>query len=97
MSTAVSTRNSGSLAVKAHSKPAQVTQLARWVLGNAKDIVPTGDSNGYGTLDTPMSGRTIRSEARSLERENLIRSKLLLIKRLLLLLQCFDLLLDSDL
>ena len=53
--------------------------------------------DGNGALDASMSGRAARSEPRSLQRENLIRSELLLIKCLLLLLQRFDLLLDGDL
>jgi len=57
--------------------------------------IVVGDGNG--ALDAPMSGRTARNEPRGLQRENLIRSELLLIKCLLLLLQRFDLLLDGDL
>ena len=97
VSAAMPTRNSSSLTVKAHTKPTKVAKLTHLVLDSAKDIVATGDANGNGALNTPMSQLTVRSEARGLERENLIRSKLLLIKCLLLLLQCFDLLLKGDL
>lgn len=94
VSAAVSARDPGGLTVKAHAKP---TKVAGLVLANAKDIVASGDANGNCALNTPMSGRTIRSESRGLKREDLIRSKLLLIKCLLLLLQGLDLLLNGDL
>ena len=97
VSAAVSTRNSGSLTIEAHPKPAKVAELAHWILESAKAIAATGDTNGNGALNTPMSGRTVWSETRGLERVNLVGSKLLLIKCLLLLLQCFDLLLNGDL
>ena len=99
VSAAMSTRDSRCLTIKAHAEPtegAKVAKLAHWARC-AKDIVSTGEANGNGALDTSMSGRTIRSEARSLHGENLIRSELLLIKCLLLLLQSFDLLLNGDL
>src|SRR6266498_185895 len=48
------------------------------------------------TLHTAMT-TTRRCKTRCLERENLIGSKLLLIKSLLLLLQCFNLILDGNL
>jgi hypothetical protein len=96
VSATVSSRNSGSLTVKAHAKPTKVAELTYRILESAKEIiVATGDANGYGALNTSMNRLTIRSESRSLE--NLIGSKLLLIECLLLLLQCFDLFLNGDL
>jgi len=94
VSAAMSTGYSGGLAVKAHTKPTEVAELVDRTLSTER-IVGIGDRNG--ALDAPMSGRTARSEARSLQRKNLIRSELLLIKCLLLLLQRFDLFLDGDL
>ena len=92
VSTTVSTRDSRSLTVEAHTKSTEVAKLAHRILSTERVVL-----DGDGTLDAPMSRRTTRGETRSLQRENLIRSELLLIKRLLLLLQRFDLLLDGDL
>lgn len=91
---AVSTRDSSTLTVKTDVERSKVAELAHWILYSAK---ATCEAKGNGALNTSMSGRTARSEARSLQGENLIGSKLLLIKCLLLLLQRFDLLLNSDL
>ena len=87
VSAAMSARNSGSLAVKAHTKPAKIAELAHLVLAGTKYIVAAGDANRNGALNASVSGRTVRGKARGLERKDLIGSKLLLIKCLLLLLQ----------
>ena len=91
MPATMSTRDSSGLTVETHTKPTEVAELANLILGER--IVVDGNS----TLDTPMSGRTTRSKPWGLQRENLVRGELLLVKRLLLLLQRFDLLLDGDL
>ena len=96
MSATVSTRNSSRLTVEAHTKSTEVAELVDWTL-TAEDIVTTGDADGNSALDAPMSGRTVRGKSRSLEREDLVRSELLLIECLLLLLQHLDLLLNGDL
>ena len=96
VSATVSARNSSGLTVEAHTKSAEVAERVDRVL-SAKDIVSTREANGNSTLNTPMSRRAVRSESGSLHREDLIGSELLLIKCLLLLLQCFDLLLNGDL
>jgi hypothetical protein len=45
VSATVSTRNSSSLTVKAHTKSTEVAELAHWVL-STKDIVATGTPTG---------------------------------------------------
>jgi len=94
VSATMSTRDPSSLTVEAHTKSTEVSELADRVLSTERIV---GVRDGNRALDASMSGRTARSETRSLQRENLIRSELLLIKCLLLLLQRFDLLLDGDL
>jgi len=66
-------------------------------MGGGEDIVATAEADRNSALDAPVGGRTVRGKSRSLEREDLVRSELLLIKCLLLLLQHLDLLLNGDL
>ena len=96
MSATVSARNSSGLTVETHTKSAEVAERVDRAL-SAEDITSTGKANRNSALNTPVSGRAVRSESRGLQREDLIRSELLLIKCLLLVLQRFDLLLNGDL
>lgn len=92
--TAMPTRHALALTVKAKIQAIEIPELAHRMLHIAE-----GGGVGahwYGTLHAPMSASSWYY-ARSLERQDLIRSKLLLIQCLLLLLQSFNLILKSNL
>lgn len=92
--TAMSTRHTLGLAVKTKIQAIEVPKLAHRMLHIAKGGGVR--AHWYSALDAPMSAAGWYN-AGSLERQNLIRSKLLLVQCLLLLLQSFDLILKGNL
>ena len=65
----MSTRNSLRLAIKAKIHSWHVTELAHWL--NIAESGTTSGAHRYSALDTTVSP-AVRSEARSLERQNLV-------------------------
>jgi hypothetical protein len=98
VSPAVTARNTLRLAIETKTKGTQTTKLTHSSLRCTKKVQVTA-CHAYrsSALDTPVRRRSVRSKSWSLERQNLVRSKLLLIESLLLLLQRLDLVLQSNL
>lgn len=94
VSPTMASRNTLRLTIKSETKTAQIPKLTHGLLASE---VRTTYSHRNSALDTPVRCYSARCKSRSLERQHLIRSKLLLIKSLLLLLQRLDLVLKSDL
>lgn len=83
------------LTVQTKVESSNAAKLTHWILKAAKSGT-SARAHGNGTLDAPV-GTAIRCKPRGLERQNLVRGKLLLVEGLLLLLQSLDLALQSDL
>ena len=91
---AVAARDAGRLAVQTHTEVSKVAELAHSSLRAAERHAHT---HGHSAMDTSMDIGTPWGKPGSLERQNLVRGELLLVKRGLLLLQGLDLVLKSDL
>ena len=91
----MSTGDRRRLSIKTHSQAANIAELAHSALLAAKGA-EASHTHGNGAMNATVRV-TARSETRGLEGENLVRGQLLLVESLLLLLQCLDLVLNSDL
>ena len=93
VATTMASRNALRLAIESHV--VQGTKVAELSHG-ARRAIEAGTRHRGGTLHASVC-TTARSEARGLEREDLVGGQLLLVKGLLLLLQSLDLALNSNL